>query len=293
MQSSTLRFVYPSGSLRNRFRAFMTTMGYVLGEPDQRGYCGTSNHIEFYERDRRMVPLQVAGMYDAGLTGKDLIAESGVEGLRTVGDFCFSRSTTRPTRWVLAGDFLFEEESVTWDVIRVGCELPRLGETLFSRSPYGNRKFRMVKLEGNEEAAISDGLCDTVLCVTETGGALNRANLRILGGCDELFVSVPQIIAKPTLSLTQEDLLKELTLSLSAAIAAEQNVMLTFDLQAEKLRELELPSAVAPTVSPLTQDGWISVQICTERSKAPSILRTIEGAGGKGVVLQNLDAFLR
>lgn len=293
MSSSTLRFVYPSGSLRNRFRAFAATMGYVLGEPDERGFCGNANHIEFYERDRRMVPLHVAGMYDAGITGKDLIVESGVKDLRTVADICFSRSTSRPTRWVLAGDFLFEEESVTWDVIRVGCELPRLGERLFLQSPYANRKFRMVKLEGNEEAAISDGLCDVVLCVTETGGALKRANLRVLDRCDELFVSVPQIIAKPVLSATQEELLKELTLSLSAAIAAAQNVMLTFDLPAAELEGLKLPAAVAPTVSPLTKEGWISLQICMDRSKVPSILRQIDAAGGKGVVLQNLDAFLR
>lgn len=278
---------------------FLLIVGYCIGEPDRRGFCGESNGIEFWERDRKMVPRHVAGQFDAGITGKDLIVDSGVEGLRVVADLCFSRQTNQPTRWVLIynpvqyPDLLTKPRQAV-NIARIGCELLVLAGKLGAQqgmvlSGFLYRDF--LKLEGNEEASIADGLCDAALVVTETGRTIRDLGLQIVPGCESLFVSVPQIIAKPDLGEEKEERLQELFAALRGVIGAARYVMGKADVPADAIGRLHLPSEVSPTISNLMDDHWKAVEICILRSQIPRVSLLLERAGAKAIVFQDLIAY--
>jgi ATP phosphoribosyltransferase len=223
-----LRFALPNGSLKDRLRMYLRKAGYDIGHPDRRGNCGIYNAVEFWERDRRMIPKLIRnGTFDAGITGRDLILDCDAQDdVRTVADLCFSRNTDEPARWVLAYNpvqfpLLSEGSRSATNIARVGCELStfaaKLGSTpAMVHSGFVYRDF--VRLEGYEEAAIMDGLCDVVIVVTETGSTLRQLGLQIVPGCECLFVSTPQIIARQQLSAEKEVILQQFRLALEAAV---------------------------------------------------------------------------
>ncbi|MFA7286825.1 MAG: hypothetical protein WC052_04175 [Patescibacteria group bacterium] len=284
-----LKLVLCNGSLSASLRVYLGRAGYDIGKADRRGYCGTSTDgsIEFWERDRRMVPYLVAGGYDAGITGLDLTLNSCVQGLRQIAGLCFSRATNNPTRWVLASKGTCDLSGS----LRIGCELENLPALLLPACPYPIRDYQVVKLEGNEEMAIEEGLCDLILVVTETGSTLQALSLTILPGCERLLVSVPQIIAKGNLCDEKEEALQALSFALTAVIGGSAHVMLTFDIPKFALSSLQLPGEVAPTVSPLLREGWCAVQICIDRSDIGKVGRLVELAGGRAIVAQDILAY--
>ena len=281
-----LRFALPTGSLGPRTRSLLMQVGYSLSEPDRRGYCGTSGGVSFFQRDRRMVPLQVANTFDAGLTGKDLLITSGVEGLRSIVDLCFSRKSNQPTRWVLVSK---EEKFPSSGCVTVGCEYPLLARKLLTERGLPCQ-FEIIAIEGNEEQAIEDGLCGFVLVVTETGGSLERAGLNVI--CDNLLVSTPQVIAKPDLPKVKEVALQQLCIALQAALAAGERVMVKANIDAEALKTIDLPSSDNPTVSPLESGGLVAVEVCVSSISIANTLLVLRNAGATAIVVQDLKGFL-
>ena len=281
-----LRFVLPTGSLGPRTRFLLNQVGYDLSEPDRGGNCGTSGGVDFIQRDRRMVPLQVANNFDAGIIGKDLVLASGVEGLRSVTDLCFSRKSNSPTRWVLVSD---KEEIPSSGCITVGCEYPLLAARLL-RDQVSPCRLRTIAIEGNEEQAIKDGLCDFILVVTETGDSLKRAKLNIL--LDELLVSCPQVIAKPALPEAKEAALQQLCIALKAALDADQRVMIKANISKNVLDSIVLPASDKPTETPLGSGGLVAVEVCVPRIEIAKTLLVLRNAGATAIVVQDLRGFL-
>lgn len=295
-----LKFVIPNGSLSERLRMYLTLAGYALDKPDRRGFCGRSRDgmIEIFERDRRTVALHVAGEYDAGITGLDLRINSGKNDLRVITNLCFSRKTDQPTRWVAATTVQRESElqCSVFKRVRLGCELPGLAQYLIDKGsltlpPDFGKIEKIVKLEGNEEMAVADNLCDVILVVTETGKTLEDLGLRILPGCERLLVSMPEIIAKRELLPEKEAALQEIRFALDAVISAATHVMMKADLPRQAMEGLPLPSEVSPTVSPLAREGWVAVEICIPRADIGRIGLRLERAGGRGIVVQEVIAY--
>ncbi|PIR52655.1 phosphoribosyl-AMP cyclohydrolase [Candidatus Peregrinibacteria bacterium CG10_big_fil_rev_8_21_14_0_10_49_10] len=282
-----LQFLLPSGSMSARVRSALVQSGYEVHEPDRTGFCGSSGGVDFFQRDRRMIPLLIGSAFQAGVTGKDLFLASGVQGLRAVAELPCSRASSGPTRWVLAAS----SDIRVLQQVRVGCELPLLAEHLLAGvadlPPYD-----VVRIEGYEESSIADGLCDAVLVVTETGSSLVANGLSIVEGCNNLLESYPQVLAMTDLSPAMEKRLREVTAALLAAVHSSDRVMVVCNLPKDSLEQVQLPAALAPTVSPLSQDGWVALQVCIERNRIGEVLASLQSAGAKAIAIQQLIGYL-
>lgn len=79
--SDCTRIAVPNGSLRRHVFPQLERAGFPLSEPDraQSFCCGRHGCLEFFERDRRMIPRLVAGgNFAAGITGLDLLVDTVV-----------------------------------------------------------------------------------------------------------------------------------------------------------------------------------------------------------------------
>ena len=282
-----LSFLIPKkSSLSAPLRRFLSTAGYSLGEGSAEDM--EVNGVRFTEAGRRSIPTLIAGgAFDAGITGYDLYLNAGVE-LRSVEELCFSRSSARPTYWVLACKKGWEPGSAP---VRIVSELPRLAEHLLKKAkvPFS---YSIEEIDGNEESWVKFGMADCVFVVTETGGSLRRNGLSIVKGCEELLVSTPRIFACKNMSAEKEGVLQNLAFALKSTVEAQAMVMVTFDIDELHLSKLDLRSAaVAPTISPLEKKGWISVQICIPRTMFGLLGCLIKDVGGQSIVMQNIDGY--
>ncbi len=282
--------VLPRGSL-GRVLQFLRQIGYPLHDPDERGCCGDYEGVRFCMRNRRLIPRLVAeGNFDGGITGRDLVIASGfVQKLRVLGEVRYSRASTRPSKWVLACKDGFPKPKNNEQPIRIGCEIPGVVDVKKLDGLPRGTPVEFVPIEGDEEQAIDDGLCDVVALVTETGNSLSREGLSIVG---EVMESYPVLIAKKHLKFRQREDMETVLLALQAAVGAESKKIVTFDIRTMALQKLTLPSAVSPTVSRLVKRGWAACQICIDANEVPGMLTMLKRGGAEAVLVQDVRGFL-
>ncbi len=285
----TLRMIVPNGSLWQRLAMYLAIAGYTLREPDRTGFCGCANGVEFFQADRRMIPGFVEVAFDAGITGYDLLLASGIKGLREVANLCFSRASDRPSCWVLARRKGFRRRGKT---VTIACELPRLATILLRRRqpPF---RYRIVRIDGSEELCVKERLADMALVVTESGTSIRANSLEIVPGFENLLASTPRILARRKLPVAKEEALLALSTALFGVVGASDVVMLTFDISTDvDIEAISLPSAVAPTVTRLTREGWNACQTCIPRSAFGRVSMKLKKLDARAIAMQRIEGYL-
>jgi len=102
---------------------------------------------------------------------------------------------------------------------------------------------------------------DAIVELTETGASLRANNLRIV---DTLLESTPRLIVnhESWKDPWKKKKIETLALLLRGALEAEAKVCLKMNILEKNLPNLlkNLPALRNPTVSQLSQDGWIAVE---------------------------------
>ena len=128
-------------------------------------------------------------------------------------------------------------------------------------------------------------LVDAIVDITETGSSLRANNRRIV---DELMQSYPQFVAKKE---SWEDpwkrsKIERLSVLLQGALTARDMVGLKMNLPDEKqgaVLEL-LPSLRKPTVSQLTQEGWVAVETVLHEREVRELIPRLKELGAEGII---------
>lgn len=287
-----LRFVLPTGSLADPVRSYLKIAGYDFRQPDRRGCCGVAHGVEFWQLDRRSIPwfLQT-GNYDAGITGRDLLIASGVQGLEVICSLQFSRSSEQPTRWVLTKRANWQPDPDPDAVVRIGCELPSFAENMLAERhlPF---PFRVVQIHGSEEMCVREGIVDLALIVTETGSSIAANGLEVVPDFESLFESTPVIVINPICSSNHPDL-RALTAALQSVVGAAQRRMIVFDLpRSVNLQSLQLPAVVSPTKNSLVDDAWCAYTINIAIEQLGMVLVVLEDAGARGITVLNVQGYI-
>ncbi|VAX22082.1 ATP phosphoribosyltransferase [hydrothermal vent metagenome] len=273
----------PSGSLNEQVVRLLGKSGRPVKKG--RKYELTTpydDEVVFRTLDRKEMPEKVAkGIVDCGITGKDYIFEAGMEEkVEVIGDFIFSKYTNQPSRLVLATRP--ETGISTAQECRgktVATELPNLTKRMMSQL-FDINDINILRSEGKTEAKVFMGESDVFTDITETGRTLRENGNIILA---ELFESNPQLIANPEAAMDKFKLekMEDIRIGIASVLQAEREpVYLVFmDVPSDSLPDVEkmLPSVVAPTVSRVEKEGWLSVSAVIRESQlnilAPKLLR--------------------
>lgn len=273
----------PSGSLHSQVLRLLEKSGRAVEMSRQYELRSPFDpEVVFRVLDRKEMPDKVKkGIVDCGITGKDYIYEAGHEkDLEVVADFIFSKTTNQPSKLVLATR------------PETGIRKPKdcAGKTVATELPNLTRRrlkelfdvtdARILPSEGKTEAKVFMGESDAFTDITETGKTL-LANGNIL--LAELFQSHPQLIANSkSLKIAHfREKMEDIAIGFHAVLAAEKEpIYLVFmDVPKAVLKDVErmLPAVVAPTVSPVDKEGWVSVSVVITETQlnmlAPKLLR--------------------
>jgi ATP phosphoribosyltransferase len=233
-------------------------------------------------RAQEMSRYVESGTLDVGLTGRDWTLENNSR-VKVVADLIYSKVSQRPARWVLAvaKDSRYKKlEDLKGK--KIATELVN-----FTRRYFAERGIP-VQVEfswGATEAKIASGLADAVVEVTETGSTIHAHGLKII---HELMQSNTQMIANRAAwrDPWKKEKMKEIVLLLQGAMKAEKMVGLKMNIPQGKLKELvaHLPSLNAPTVAPLYNSDWFSVETVVEESRVRELIPRLIKKGAEGII---------
>jgi|UniRef100_A0A7C3WIG4 ATP phosphoribosyltransferase len=223
------------------------------------------------------------GTLDCGLTGKDWIMENDSR-VVVVADLMYSKASQNPVRWVLAVPADSPIKSLQ-DLAgkKIATELVN-----YTRRYFEARQIP-VKVEfswGATEAKVAAGLVDAIVEVTETGSTLRAHGLKII---HEFFQSNTQLIANPEVwenNPAKREKIENIMVLLLGALRAERMVGLKMNCPEKNLREIVdlLPSLLAPTISPLYETDWYSVEVVVNASEVRVLVPRLVAAGAQGIV---------
>src|SRR5881296_1161350 len=251
-----LRFGLPKGSLQEAAIEKMAKAGYNISI-SSRSYVP---YVDDEELEIRLIRAQEISRYvehgylDCAITGYDWIEENGSK-VHQVGEFQFSKATRQPTRWVLA----VPEDSPIKSVKdlrgkRIATEVVNLTKKYLRQ----HKVKAEVEFSWGATEVKAHELVDAIVEITETGSSLRANKLRII---DTLLVSTPRLIANHAAWKQQwkAQKIETLALLLQGALEAEAKVGLKMNIAQRNLAKLlkSLPALRNPTISNLSQDGWV------------------------------------
>jgi ATP phosphoribosyltransferase len=222
------------------------------------------------------------GTLDAGLTGKDWIAENDSD-VHRVADLVYSKVSSRPARWVLAVPYDSPARSIgDLEGKKIATELVR-----YTRRFFADRGIP-VSVEfswGATEAKVVSGLADAVVEVTETGSTIKAHGLRII---HELMQTNTQLIANHGAwkDTAKRQKIEQIALLLHGALQGEKMVGLKMNIPEDRLDTITalLPSLNAPTVAPLYQTNWFSVETVVSTHVVRDLIPELIKRGAEGII---------
>ena len=278
-----LRFGLPKGSLEQATIEKMAKAGYHISV-SARSYVP---YVDDDELEIRMIRAQEVSRYvehgylDCGITGLDWVAENGSD-VHEVGEFLFSKATRQPTRWVLAVPENSPIKSAKdLNGKRVATEVVNLTKQYLKQ--HGVKA--EVEFSWGATEVKAHELVDAIVEITETGSSLRANKLRIV---DTLLVSTPRLIANRTAwkDRWKRRKIETLALLLHGALEAEAKVGLKMNIAERHLAKLlkSLPALRNPTVSHLSQAGWVAVETIIDEHVVRELIPQLKAAGAEGII---------
>lgn len=277
-----LKIAVPNkGSLADASIAILKEAGYrqrvdsrdlVLTDPE--------NSVEFYYLRPRDIALYVgSGELEAGITGRDLLIDSGAAAVEILaldfGGSTFRFAGPAGTNWKL--------DDVAGK--RVATAYPGLVEDFLQKNMI---KADVVRLDGAVESSVRLGVADVIADVVSTGNTLRQAGLAIFG--DPILQSEAILISRSAQNLPAE--LEIILRRLQGVVTARQYVLLDYDIpkmSIDKACEIT-PGLESPTISPLQKADWVAVRAMVLRKDTNRLMDELWALGARGILVTDIHA---
>ena len=222
------------------------------------------------------------GTLDAGLTGKDWIAEYNSD-VHVVADLVYSKVSARPARWVVAvaADSPFHKlEDLSGK--KVATELVNYTKRYFESR---NIDVHIEYSWGATEAKVVSGLADAIVEITETESTIRAHGLRII---HEMMQTNTRLIANHTAwdNPAKRKKIEQIALLLKGALVAEKLVGIKMNVPKDKLETIVslVPSLNAPTVAKLYQAEWYSLESVISSDTVRDLIPVLLENGAEGII---------
>lgn len=277
-----LRVALPNkGQLAEPARAMLLEAGYLQGA-GQRDLVVQDpiNDVEFFFLRPKDIALYVGeGTLDLGLTGRDMLLDSGAEAeeLLALGFGASSFRLAAPA----------ERIRVLADLngTRIATAYPGLLESWLSRV---NIRARVVRLDGAVENAVALGVADAVADVVATGTTLRRAGLVPLDGVILESEAVLVRRRQAPQSVTIETFLRRL----NSVMVARSYVLMDYDIPTVLVDQAcgITPGFESPTVAALHDPQWSAIRAMVPKGEVHRVMDDLYQIGARGILVTDIHA---
>jgi ATP phosphoribosyltransferase len=217
--------------------------------------------------------LCAEGAIDLGITGADLVAESGAVLTKRmdlgVGNCRLAVCVPEDGGIKTAKDLANQ---------RIATSFPNITQSFLAKHGV---KAHTVKLTGSVEVMIALGVADAIVDLVETGSTLAANRLRIL---DEIGKYETVLIQNP--KTQHQALCDRVVRRLEGVVIARAYSLLEYNVPAAKLAEAEkiTPGYNSPTVNQLEDKNWCAVRAMVKRNEVISIMEQLESLGATAIL---------
>ncbi len=241
-----------------------------------------ANQVEFfYLRPRDIATYVGSGDLDLGITGRDLLIDSGCDADELL-DLGFGAATFRLA--APAGTLGPDPSDLTGR--RIATAYPGVvGRYLAGHGVTAD----VIRLDGAVENAVRLGVADVVADVVETGATLRQAGLETVG---EPMLRSSAVLVRRRGAGAQDGGTVQLLRRLQGVLVARRYVMIAYDVPADRLDAAVglTPGIESPTISPLHREGWLAVQAMVQRDDVHRIMDELYEAGARAILVTDVHA---
>jgi ATP phosphoribosyltransferase len=287
----TLKLGLPKGSLQESTIELFKRAG-IRVRASERSYFPSTDDEELeimLVRSQEMATYVEDGLFDAGLTGRDWIVETGAS-VKEVCELVYARSGLRPVRWVLAVPEGSPIRSVKdLEGKRIATEVVNVVKKYLAR----NKVKAKVEFSWGATEAKAGILVDAIVELTETGSSLRANKLRIV---DEVLTSSTRFIANARAwkDPWKRQKIENIAILLKGALAAEGLVGIKMNVNESRLSEVTglLPALRKPTISRLTEEGWVALEVIMSEQEVKQKIPALKRAGAEGIIEYPLNKII-
>ncbi|MFE9441762.1 ATP phosphoribosyltransferase [Streptomyces sp. NPDC006602] len=281
-----LRIAVPNkGSLSGPAAEMLHEAGYQQRrESKELRIVDPENEVEFFYLRPRDIAIYVSsGRLDIGVTGRDLLIDSGAnaEEILPLG---FARSTFRYATKPGTANGVEDLKGMTIATSYEGIVAKHLADQGIDAS--------VVHLDGAVETAIELGVAEVIADVVETGTSLRNAGLEVIG--KPIMKSEAVVIRRTGAEAddTVEPKVQQFLRRLQGVLVARTYVMMDYDCRVEQLEKAVAltPGLESPTVSPLHNEGWVAVRAMVPSKEAQRIMDDLYDIGARAILTTAIHA---
>lgn len=278
-----LRIAVPNkGSLSGPASAMLHEAGYQQRkESKELVLVDPENEVEFFYLRPKDIAIYVsAGKLDIGITGQDLLIDSGADA-ETILPLGFARSTFRFAAKPGTANTIADLAGKTVATSYEGIVAKHLADSGIDAS--------VVHLDGAVETAIELGVAQVIADVVETGTSLRNAGLEVFG---EPIMKSEAVVIRRTGAESDDPKVQQFLRRLQGVLVARAYVMMDYDCRAEHLEQAVAltPGLESPTISPLHNEGWVAVRSMVPAKEAQRIMDDLYAIGARAILTTAIHA---
>ncbi len=276
-----LRIAVPNkGALSQSATDMLRESGYRIRQDGKElTLVDADNGVEFFYLRPRDIALYVGeGTLDVGITGRDLLLDSGAKAEEVIG-LGFGRSTFRFAGPVGRFTDVSDLQGTRIATSYVGIVRQYLAEHGIDAT--------VNRLDGAVESSVQLGVADVIADVVETGSTLVKAGLETFG--DPILESEAVLVTRGSAAPAGLEVFRR---RLEGVIVARTYVMMDYDIPDDRVSDAVrmTPGIESPTVSPLHREGWVAVRAMVPRAGAHRVMDELWTIGARGILVTDIHA---
>ncbi len=278
-----LRLAIPNkGRLVGPTLALLHDAGLVFEEHDRSLVARVQNFPLdiLFVRTNDVIEFVGDGVADLGITGQDLLSETGAE-LPVVRKLGYGRCRLAAA---VPNDTPFQ---VVEDLagLRVATAHPQVSRRFFADRGI---PVDVISISGAVEVAPRLGLAEAIVDLVSTGSTLQMNGLRAIG---DVLPSEAIAIGNPAAVRDRAADIAAIDTMLAAVIAARDKKYLMMNAPHGHLAELEalLPGLESPSVIPLAHAGMIAIHSVVDADAVWGLLPRLKAAGASGILVLPIE----
>jgi ATP phosphoribosyltransferase len=277
-----LRIAVPNkGSLSDSAAEILREAGYrQRSDPRDLVLIDPENNVEFYYLRPRDIAVYVgSGELEAGITGRDLLIDSGALAAEVL-ELDFGGSTFR---FAASTELDWSLPDVAGK--RIATAYPGLVADYLAKAGISAT---VVRLDGAVESSVRLGVADLIADVVSTGSTLRQAGLKTFG--EPILTSEAVLIRRSDVAVPVG--LEILIRRLQGVVTARQYVLLDYDVPESAVAQTcaITPGLESPTISPLQKPAWVAVRAMVLRRDTNRLMDELWALGARGILVTDILA---
>jgi len=237
----------------------------------------------YFLRDDDIPQYVFDGVADIGIVGENVVLEKGKE-VRSVYRLGFGRcrlSIAVPKSFEYAGP-------LSLNGIRIATSYPHILQRYLDEQ---RLSAEIHEISGSVEIAPGIGLADAICDLVSSGSTLFTNGLREVA---VILQSEALLVANNQLNDEQRQLLDKLLMRINAVKSARKNKYILMNAPNHQLANITalLPGMKSPTIVPLAEEGWSSVQSVVNVDDFWVVMEKLKSFEAQGILVMPIEQMI-